>query len=257
MSELIKQNKIHLDTLTVSEKTTQENYEKSEILNSDVIKTYDNPLLENAGFLVMSGNLFDSAIMKTSVIDEKFLSEFIHDGVIKGNAVVFEGPEDYHERINDESLNIDRNSILFMRNCGPVGFPGSGEVVNMLPPDKLVKEGITALPTLGDGRQSGTSASASILNASPESLVGGGLAILQTGDKVKIDLNKREVQMLIEDKEFQDRFAALTLPTLHNDTPWQEIYRKFVEGLADGACLKLTQPYEKILDNKWFARDSH
>jgi len=257
MSELIAQNKIHLDTLTVSEKTTKDNYKDSKILNCEVIKTYTQPLLENAGFLVMSGNLFDSAIMKTSVIDEKFLSDFIKDGQIKGNAVVFEGPEDYHERINDESLNIDKHSILFMRNCGPVGFPGSGEVVNMLPPDKLVKEGITALPTLGDGRQSGTSASASILNATPESLVGGALAILQTGDKIEINLTKREVQMLIDDEEFAKRKKELKLPALHNDTPWQEIYRKFVDGLADGACLRLSQPYEKILDDKWFARDSH
>lgn len=257
MSELIKKDKIHLNTLTVSEKTTQENYKNSKILNEEVIKTYDNPLLKNAGFLVMSGNLFDSAIMKTSVIDEKFLSSFIKDGVIKGNAVVFEGPEDYHDRINDENLHIDKNSILFMRNCGPVGFPGSGEVVNMLPPDRLVKAGITALPTLGDGRQSGTSASASILNATPESVVGGGLAYLKTGDKVTIDLKQREVQMLISDEELALRKRDIALPQLKNDTPWQEIYRKFVDGLADGACLKLNQPYEKILDTKWFARDSH
>lgn len=257
MSELIKEDKIITSTFTVSEKTTKENYEKSKILNSDVIKTYKEPLLKNAGFLVMSGNLFNSAIMKTSVIDEKFLKDFIKDGRIEGKAVVFEGPEDYHERINDESLGVNKNSILFMRNCGPIGFPGSGEVVNMLPPDKLVKEGITALPTLGDGRQSGTSASASILNATPESLVGGGLAILQTGDDILIDLEKREVQMLIDDEEFAKRKKELILPTLHNDTPWQEIYRKFVDGLADGACLKLQQPYTKILDTKWYARDSH
>ncbi len=257
MSELIKKDKIHLDTFTVSEQTTRENYKTSKILNEDVIKTYDNPLLENAGFLVMSGNLFDSAIMKTSVIDEKFLSDFIKDGQIKGNAVVFEGPEDYHKRINDENLHIDKNSILFMRNCGPVGFPGSGEVVNMLPPDRLVKEGITALPTLGDGRQSGTSASASILNATPESVVGGGLAYLQTGDIVTIDLEKREVQMLVSEQDIALRKREIQLPELKNDTPWQEIYRKFVDGLADGACLQLNQPYERILDNKWFARDSH
>jgi dihydroxy-acid dehydratase len=257
MSELIKKDLIITDTFTVNEKTTKENYEKSSILNDDVIKTFDDPLLENAGFLVMSGNLFNSAIMKTSVIDEKFLKNFIKDGRIKGKAVVFEGPEDYHERINDENLDINKNSILFMRNCGPIGFPGSGEVVNMLPPDRLVKQGITALPTLGDGRQSGTSASASILNATPESLAGGGMAILQTGDNILINLDKREVQMLISDEEFAKRKKELILPTLHNDTPWQEIYRKFVDGLADGACLKLQKPYTKILDTKWYARDSH
>jgi len=257
MNELIKKDKINLNTFTVNEKTTKENYQDSSILNADVIKTYDNPLLKNAGFLVMSGNLFDSAIMKTSVIDEKFLKDFIHDGKIQGKAVVFEGPEDYHERINDESLNINKKSILFMRNCGPLGYPGSGEVVNMLPPDKLVKQGILALPTLGDGRQSGTSASASILNATPESQAGGGLAILKTGDDILIDLHQREVQMLVSKEEILERKKNLVLPRLENETPWQEIYRDFVEGLADGACLKLQQPYTKILDKKWFARDSH
>ncbi len=257
ISELIKHDKINLNTMTVTEKTTFENYKNSKILNEDVIKPYEKPLLENAGFLVMSGNIFDSAIMKTSVIDEKFLKDFIKDGKIKGKAVVFEGPEDYHERINDDNLYIDKKSILFMRNCGPIGFPGSGEVVNMLPPDKLVKQGITSLPTLGDGRQSGTSASASILNATPESLMGGGLALLETGDEIIIDIEKREVKMLIDDLTFETRKRELKLPELHNDTPWQEIYRKFVDGLADGACLRLNQPYEKILDKKWFARDSH
>ncbi len=256
MSELIKKDKI-FDCLTVNEATTKENYKDSKILNADVIKAYDKPLLNHGGFLVMSGNLFDSAIMKTSVIDKKFLENFIKDGVIKGKAVVFEGPEDYHKRINDENLNIDKHSILFMRNCGPVGFPGSGEVVNMLPPDKLIKQGITSLPTLGDGRQSGTSANASILNATPESLVGGAMAILKTGDDIIINLEKREVQMLIDDNEINKRKKNLKLPKLHNDTPWQEIYRKFVDGLADGACLKLEKPYTKILDDKWFARHSH
>jgi len=256
-SELIKKNKINTDIITVSEKTVGENYKDCKILNEDVIKPYDKPLLENAGFLVMSGNLFDSAIMKTSVIDERFLKDFIHDGKIKGKAVVFEGPEDYHKRINDESLNINKNSILFMRNCGPIGYPGSGEVINMLPPDRLVKQGICALPTLGDGRQSGTSASASILNASPESLAGGGLAYLKTGDNIIIDLEKREVQMLIDDEEFKKRKKEIIINIPKNDTPWQEIYRKFVDGLADGACLKLEQPYTKILDDKWFARNSH
>ena len=257
MSELIKHDKLYTDLLTVTEKTVKENYKDAKILNEDVIKPYDKPILKNAGFLVMSGNLFDSAIMKTSVIDEQFLKDFIHDNKIQGNAVVFEGPEDYHHRINDESLHIDKNSILFMRNCGPIGYPGSGEVINMLPPARLVKEGISALPTLGDGRQSGTSASASILNATPESLAGGGLAYLKTGDKICIDLKIREVQMLITDEEFTKRKREIVIDIPKSDTPWQEIYRKFVDGLADGACLKLEQPYEKILDRKWYARDSH
>ncbi|NOX14587.1 MAG: dihydroxy-acid dehydratase family protein [Epsilonproteobacteria bacterium] len=257
MHELINKNKINTSTLTVSGQTTGENYKNSKILNNKVIKPYDKPLLSNGGFLVMSGNLFDSAILKTSVIDDKFLNSFIQDGVIKGKAVVFEGPEDYHDRINNESLKIDKNSILFMRNCGPKGFPGSGEVINMLPPDKLIKKGITALPTIGDGRQSGTSASTSILNASPESVVGGGLALLKTGDTIIIDMNNRKVQMLIDDKEYEKRKRNFKEPLLENDTPWQEIYRKYVENLADGACLKLNKPYNKILDKKWFGRNSH
>ncbi len=257
MSELITKGKIYTDTLTVSQKTTGENYKNSKILNEKVIKTYDNPLLSKGGFLVMGGNIFDSAIMKTSVIDDEFLQRYIKDGTIKGKAVVFEGPEDYHERINDESLHVDENSILFMRNCGPKGFPGSGEVVNMLPPDRLIKQGISSLPTIGDGRQSGTSASASILNATPESYEGGGMAIIKTGDKIVIDMQNREVQLKISNEEILKRKENIILPELENDTPWQEIYRKFVEGLADGACLKLEKPYEKILDKKWFARDSH
>jgi dihydroxy-acid dehydratase len=257
MSELIKYDKIYTNEYTVNEKNIKQTYQDSKILNSDVIKTYDNPLLKQAGFLVISGNLFDSAIMKTSVIDEEFLTSFIKDGIIKGNAVVFEGPQDYHKRINDTNLKIDKNSILCMRNCGVIGFPGSGEVVNMLPPDRLIKQGINSLPTIGDGRQSGTSASASILNASPESVQGGGIGILKTGDEIIINLKKQEIQMLISDEEIIKRKKEYIAPLLQNDTPWQEIYRKFVEQLSDGACLKLDNPYNKILDKKWFARDSH
>ena len=257
MSELIANGKIDINCLSVTQKTIGENYKNSKILNNKVIKTYSKPLLAKGGFLVMGGNIFDSAIMKTSVIDEEFLSRFIKNGKIKGRAVVFEGPEDYHSRINSDDLDINEHSILFMRNCGPKGFPGSGEVVNMLPPNKLVKIGITSLPTIGDGRQSGTSASASILNASPESYEGGGMAIVRTGDNIVIDMQNREVKLLISNEEILNRKESLVMPELDNETPWQEIYRKFVEGLADGACLKLDKPYEKILDNKWFSRDSH
>ena len=257
MNELLRNGKLHPNTMTVNEKTTKENYQKTTILDEKVIKTYENPLLQNAGFLVMSGNLFDSAIMKTSVIDEKFLKDFVQDDKIKGKAVVFEGPEDYHERIEDDSLDIDKNSILVIRNCGPLGYPGSGEVTNMQPPSRLIKQGITTLPTLGDGRQSGTSDNASILNATPESLAGGGLAYLQTGDDILIDLKSREVQMLISGEELTRRQKETIIASPENDTPWQEIYRKFVDGLADGACLKLEQPYTRVLDDKWFGRHSH
>ena len=166
--------------------------------------------------------------------------------MFEGRAIVFEGPEDYHDRINDPSLKIDDTCMLFIRGCGPVGYPGSAEVVNMLPPDALVKEGVPELPCIGDGRQSGTSASPSILNASPESAIGGGLAILETGDTVCIDLNTRRVDVVISDEELQKRREALVLPELNNQTPWQEIYRSMVGQMSSGACLELATAYHGV-----------
>ena len=225
----------------------------------EVIRTYDTPLQESAGLLVLSGNLFDSALMKTSVISEDFRERFLsapgQEGVFEAKAVVFEGPEDYHARINDPDLGIDDKTILFVRGVGCVGYPGSAEVVNMQPPDSLLKEGISHLPTVGEGRQSGTSESPSILNASPESAVGGGLALLKTGDQVRLDLNARTLNALVDIKEWEERKRNWSPPEIKNQTPWQEIYRKNVGQLAEGGCLELATAYQRV--GRDLPRDNH
>ena len=242
MQELLKNNKLHKNVLTVSGKTVEENLKIKIEVDTDVIKSFANPLVENAGYIVMRSNFFSSAVMKTSVISEEFRKRYLSDpknkNVFEANAVIFEGPEDYHARINDEKLNIDENSILMIRGCGPVGYPGSAEVVNMQPPDRLLKKGINTLPTLGDGRQSGTSESPSILNVSPESAIGGDLLIVRTGDKIKIDLNNRRIDLLISETEIEERKKNTKIPVLKNQTPWQEISRKMVGQLETGACLE-------------------
>ena len=209
----------------------------------------------------MKGNFFSSAIMKTSVISKEFRERYLsnpkHPNVFKGKAVVFEGPEDYHKRINSKKLKIDENSILIIRGCGPVGYPGSAEVVNMQPPDRLLKKGINALPTLGDGRQSGTSESPSILHVSPESAVGGDLAIVKTGDKMTIDLNKRRVDLQITKLEFTKRRKKKKIKKLTNQTPWQEISRSNVGQLEDGACIMSRDQYLDITKTKGILRNSH
>lgn len=249
-SELMKHGKLKLDAMTVTGKSIGENYKDSKVLDGRVIRPYDDPLMDEAGFLVVGGNLFDSALMKTSVISTEFREKYLSTpgslNRFEGRAIVFEGPEDYHDRINDPSLKIDDTCMLFIRGCGPVGYPGSAEVVNMLPPDALVKEGVPELPCIGDGRQSGTSASPSILNASPESAIGGGLAILETGDTVCINLNTRRVDVVISDEELQKRREALVLPELNNQTPWQEIYRSMVGQMSSGACLELATAYHGV-----------
>ena len=210
---------------------------------------------EKAGFAVLSGNLFDSALMKTSVISEDFRTRFLKDGVFEARAVVFEGPEDYHDRINDAALGIDETTILFIRGVGCVGYPGSAEVVNMQPPDALIKDGINHLPTVGDGRQSGTSESPSILNASPEAAVGGGLALLQTGDPVRLDLNDGTLNAMVPEAEWQARRDAWVAPEIESQTPWQEIYRSHVGQLAQGGCLELATAYQRIARD--LPRDNH
>ena len=261
MKELIKNKKIHTNIITVSGKTVGENLKRKIEINRKVIKSFKDNLSENAGFLVMKGNFFSSAIMKTSVISpefrERYLSDPNHPNVFKGKAVVFEGPEDYHKRINSKKLKIDEKSILIIRGCGPVGYPGAAEVVNMQPPDRLLKKGINALPTLGDGRQSGTSESPSILHVSPESAVGGDLAIVKTGDKMRIDLNKRRVDLLISKIEFNKRRKRKKIPKLDNQTPWQEISRLIVGQLEDGACIRSRGLYMDIAEKKGIPRNNH
>ncbi|MEO1000465.1 MAG: dihydroxy-acid dehydratase, partial [Pseudomonadota bacterium] len=203
--------------------------------------------------------LFESALMKTSVISEEFRARFLSrpgaEGVHEARAVVFEGPEDYHARINDPALGIDAETMLFIRGVGCVGYPGSAEVVNMQPPDALLKEGVTHLPTVGDGRQSGTSESPSILNASPEAAVGGGLALLATGDRVRLDIPAGRLDALVPEAEWAARRAAWTPPELPNQTPWQELYRAHVGQLAEGGCLELATAYRRIA--KDLPRDNH
>ena len=216
---------------------------------------------EKAGFLVMKSNFFSSAIMKTSVISKEFRDQYLsnpkHPNVFKCKAIVFEGPEDYHKRLNDKKLKIDENSLLIIRGCGPVGYPGSAEVVNMQPPDRLLKKGIRHLPTLGDGRQSGTSESPSILHVSPESAVGGDLGIVKTYDKIKIDLNKRRVDLLISQAEFKKRRKNKKVFKPNNQTPWQEIFRNTVGQLDDGACINSRGKYLDVSHTKGLPRDSH
>ena len=261
MKELMKHKKIHTNIITVSGKTVGENLKKKISINRKVIKSFKDNLSENAGFLVMKGNFFSSAIMKTSVISSEFRKRYLsnsnHLNVFIGKAVVFEGPEDYHKRINSKKLKIDEKSILIIRGCGPVGYPGAAEVVNMQPPNRLLKKGINALPTLGDGRQSGTSESPSILHVSPESAVGGDLAIVKTGDKIRIDLNKRRVDLLISKAEFNKRRKRKKIPKLDNQTPWQEISRSNVGQLEDGACIRSRGLYMNIAEKKGIPRNNH
>ena len=259
MGELRKAGRIHDAVMTATGKTMGENLEGHGSRDHNVVTTYDKPMRPNAGFKVLSGNLFESALMKTSVISkdfrERFLSEPGNEGVFEARAVVFEGPEDYHDRINDTSLDIDERTILFIRGVGAVGYPGSAEVVNMQPPDHIIRQGISHLPTVGDGRQSGTSESPSILNASPESVVGGGLAYLKTGDMVRLDFKQSTLNALVDDNEWQSRIDEWSPPELRHQTPWQEIYRKHVGQLSDGGCLELATTYQKI--GRDLPRDNH
>ena len=259
MGELLRAGKLHCDAITVTGRTVGENYSEVRSADHDVICPFDDPLKEDAGFVVLKGNLFDAAIMKTSVIDETFRRRYLErpgkENVVEGRAIVFEGPEDYHRRINDPSLDVDENCFLVIRGCGPVGYPGSAEVVNMQPPDDLIKRGIRELPTIGDGRQSGTSGSPSILNASPESAVGGSLAILETNDLVRVDLEAGTIDMLVPEEELRSRRERLAPPDLPNHTPWQEIYRSHVGQLADGGVFDLATKYQDV--KRFVPRHAH
>jgi dihydroxy-acid dehydratase len=265
VNELMKQHLIHENALTANGRTIGDNCRGCEIQDPDVIRPIDRPLMTNAGFIVMRGNLFDSAIMKTSVISEEFRLRYLNNpaqpGIFEGSAVVFDGPEDYHARIDDPALQIGEYSLLVMRGAGAVGYPGSAEVVNMRPPDYLIKRGITVLPCIGDGRQSGTSASPSILNASPEAAVGGALALLKTGDRIRIDLPRGTANVLISEAELTERRRALELQGGYrypeSQTPWQEIQRGMVEQLGEGMVLKPAVKYQQVADKFGVPRDSH
>ncbi len=261
MKELLDAGKLDGGVRTVTGKTLAEDLAPVQEPDREVIRAYETPLKPAAGYVVMTGNLFESAVMKTSVIDPafraRFLSDPAHPNVFEGRAVVFEGPEDYHARIEDPALGVDEHSLLVIRNCGPIGYPGGAEVVNMQPPAALLKRGIDALPTMGDGRQSGTSGSPSILNVSPEAAVGGGLALLRSGDPVRIDLNTRRVDLLVSDAELAARRAAWVPPKLENKTPWEEIYRSMAGQHGTGACLEPATLYLDILETRGESRHNH
>src|SRR5438445_2814180 len=264
LHELIAAGRIHAQALTINGKTVGENVKPAKIEDADVIRPYDKPLKQHAGFKVLSGNLFDSAIMKTSVISEEFRQRYLSNpkdpNAFEGRAVVFDGPEDYHHRIDDPSLAIDASTMLFIRGVGPIGYPGSAEVVNMQPPAALIKRGITSLPCIGDGRQSGTSASPSIINASPDAAAGGGLALLKTGDRVRIDLNNGTANILVSETELARRRVELEQAGGYkyppSQTPWQEVQRGMVDQLAGGMVLTPAVKYHRIAQTN-IPRDNH
>ncbi len=266
VKELMAANLLpHPGARTVNGATIGENSSYIQTEDHEVIRPVSNPLKREAGFINLKGNLFDSAIMKTSVISAEFQERYLSNPddpqAFEGRAMVFDGPEDYHSRIDDPSLNIDEHTVLFMRGAGPVGYPGAAEVVNMQPPAYLIKRGIHALPCIGDGRQSGTSGSPSILNASPEAASGGGLAILRTGDRVRIDLKRGTADILIEADEIATRRAALQEEGGYrypaHQTPWQEIQRSIVNQLSEGAILVPAAKYKDIAHTKGVPRDNH
>lgn len=261
MGELLAAEKLDSTPMTVSGKTVGANLEARRSEDLEVIRSCEAPLRDEAGFLVVKGNLFDSALMKTSVISSEFRERYLSDAdapnVLTARAIVFEGPEDYHERLNDPALNIDERCILFIRNVGPIGYPGSAEVVNMQPPDALVAAGITHLPTVGDGRQSGTSESPSILNASPEAMAGGGLAILRTHDMVQLDVTRGTLNLMASDDEIASRWEEHTPRVPVNQTPWQEIYRSTVGQLSTGGCMELACKYQRVAGKGCVPRHNH
>jgi dihydroxy-acid dehydratase len=265
VAELIKAGKIHENAKTVNGKSIRANCEGKFSWDRDVIREYKKPLVKDAGFIVLKGNLFDNAIMKTSVISKEFRDRYLSNPkdpeAFEGRAIVFDGPEDYHHRIDDPSLKIDEHCMLFIRGTGPIGYPGGAEVVNMQPPAALIKRGIKSLPCIGDGRQSGTSGSPSILNASPEAAAGGGLALLKTGDRVRIDLKKGEANILISSEELAARRAELAkaggYKSPASQTPWQEIQRGIVEQFDEGMVLKPAVKYQRVAQAGGIPRDNH
>jgi dihydroxy-acid dehydratase len=259
--ELLAAGRLHGDCLTVSGKTVAEIAANAATTDRDVIRTCDTPLKQRAGFIVLSGNFFDSAIMKMSVVGEDFrkayLSEPGDENAFEARAIVFDGPEDYHARINDPALNIDERCILVIRGAGPIAYPGGAEVVNMAPPASLIQQGVDSLPCMGDGRQSGTSASPSILNMSPEAAAGGGLALLRTGDRIRVDLNARTVTLEVDPAELAARQGEPAFEVPPPQTPWQEIFRGMTGQLSTGMCLEPATLYLKVVEQRGDPRHSH
>lgn len=265
VNQLMGQGLIHEDALTVNGRSIGDNCRDAAIEDERVIRRFQTPLKEAAGFIVLKGNLFDAAIMKTSVISDEFRTRYLSNpddpDAFEGPAFVFDGPEDYHARIDDPACNITPDTLLFMRGAGPIGYPGAAEVVNMRPPAYLITEGVGALPCIGDGRQSGTSGSPSILNASPEAAAMGGLALLRSGDRVRIDLKAGTADVLVPDAELAERRAALVaaggFPYPASQTPWQEIQRSVVGQMNTGAILEGAEKYQRIAQSQGVPRDNH
>ena len=261
MRQLLDNGKLNGGAMTVSGKSVADNVAGAEIYNGEVILPFDKPMMADASYAVLRGNFFDTAVMKISVINDDFRAKYLSrpgaENVLEARAIVFEGSEDYHHRINDPALEIDENCMLFIRGTGPLGWPGSAEVVNMQPPDALIQKGIEELPVAGDGRQSGTSGSPSILHISPESAVGGGLALLQTGDRVRLDLNQRTLDILIDAGEMQRRRGAYMQAELQHQTPWQEIFRNLTGQLETGMVLEDAVKYQRISQTRGIPRDNH
>jgi len=265
IGELLRQGLLDGAVLTANGRTLAENCGEAVTQDAAVIRPFASPLREDAGLMVLSGNLFDSAVMKASVISDAFRARYLSDpdrpNVFEGRAIVFDGPEDYHARIDDPALGIDEDCILVIRGAGPIGYPGGAEVVNMQPPVALIKRGIHTLPCIGDGRQSGTSGSPSILNASPEAAAGGGLALLATGDIIRVDLVRRTADMLVDDAELAMRRSRLEQEGGYaypaSQTPWQEIQRQLVGQFDGGAALESSTKYQRLAQNAGLPRDSH
>ncbi|RYF93893.1 MAG: dihydroxy-acid dehydratase [Caulobacteraceae bacterium] len=265
VSELMKQGLIHEDARTVSGRSIGDNCRGRDSQSPDVIRAFDNPLMADAGFLILTGNLFSTAVMKLSVISEEFRQRYLANpddlNAFEGSVVVFQGPEDYHQRIDDPALGLTEQSLLVMLGAGPVGYPGAAEVVNMRPPAYLIKQGVSALACIGDGRQSGTSGSPSILHASPEAATGGNIALLRTGDRVRIDLNTGEANVLVTEAELAERRAAFEaaggFKYPASQTPWQEMQRGMVGELETGAVLEPAVKYHRIVDTYGLPRDNH
>ena len=262
----MKKGLIHEDALTVNGRTIGDNCRDTTVADHEVIRAIDEPMVEAAGFQVMTGNLFDNGVMKTSVIGDEFRSRYLQNpddpNAFEGTAVVFDGPEDYHARIDDPDLGIDEHSILVMRGTGAIGYPGAAEVVNMHPPARLINEGVTSLPCIGDGRQSGTSASPSILNCSPEAAAPGAvLALLRTGDRLRIDLNTGRVDLLVEVSELEERRVQLDAAGGYaypaSQTPWQEISRQMTSQLGAGMVLEPAIAFQRIAQTRPIPRLNH
>jgi dihydroxy-acid dehydratase len=257
MHALLAASRLHADVVTVNGRTVRENVEDAASSNPDVIADYSKPFGPRGGVLVLHGNLFTSGMMKMSVITEDLRARYLTSPALTWRAVVFDSPEDYHHRIDDPDLAIDENCILVVRYAGNIAYPGSAEVVNMQPPTALILRGVDAIPTLGDGRQSGTADAPSILNVSPEAAVGGNLAILRTGDRITLDVPNHRLDVELSDEEIAARWREHTPPTFDNQTPWQELYREHTGQMDTGSCLEFAVAYQDIIATKGLPRDSH